>query len=190
MKNTLSTCLPHLDTKDCTAYRERDFWLHARTFNFNPCLWEERVRRPTALSNPPNRPKRTKRARFCGRHCGAARRCKMEFSKPRTECVQHRAACRRTDRISSCIGRGNLHQRRFYGRRVLQPQNKDSSFVADLLSERDFAVRAGLHCAPLTHRYLKTENRGAVRVSIGVDNTDKEIYQFVATLERINAIKR
>lgn len=69
-------------------------------------------------------------------------------------------------------------------------KNKDSSFVADLLSERDFAVRAGLHCAPLTHRYLKTENRGAVRVSIGVDNTDKEIYQFVATLERINAIKR
>lgn len=69
-------------------------------------------------------------------------------------------------------------------------KGKESSFVADMLSERDFAVRGGLHCAPLAHKWLKTDTRGAVRASIGADNTDKEIYAFVAALERINMMKR
>lgn len=68
-------------------------------------------------------------------------------------------------------------------------KGKDSSAVADMLAERDFAVRGGLHCAPLAHEYLGTSKRGAVRASLGADNTDKEIYQFVAALERISLLK-
>ena len=68
-------------------------------------------------------------------------------------------------------------------------KGKDSSFVADALAQRDFAVRSGLHCAPLVHEWLKTTKRGAVRASLGAENTEKEIYRFVAELERINAAK-
>ncbi|MBS7262297.1 MAG: aminotransferase class V-fold PLP-dependent enzyme [Eubacteriales bacterium] len=37
------------------------------------------------------------------------------------------------------------------------------------------AARAGLHCAPLTHRFLGTERGGAVRLSIGAFTTSAEI---------------
>lgn len=66
----------------------------------------------------------------------------------------------------------------------------DSGYVADKLNERGFAVRSGLHCAPLVHAYLKTENRGAVRASLGVDNTEKDVYSFVSALEEIAADKK
>lgn len=69
-------------------------------------------------------------------------------------------------------------------------KGKESSFVANALAERDFAVRGGLHCAPLAHRALGTSERGAVRASIGTDNTEKDIYLFVAELERINVLRR
>lgn len=69
-------------------------------------------------------------------------------------------------------------------------KDKDSSFVANALAERDFAVRGGLHCAPLAHKALGTLSRGAVRASIGSDNTEKDIYLFVAALEKINIMKR
>ena len=62
--------------------------------------------------------------------------------------------------------------------------------MANALAERDFAVRGGLHCAPLAHRALGTSERGAVRASIGTDNTEKDIYLFVAELERINVLRR
>lgn len=61
----------------------------------------------------------------------------------------------------------------------------DSALVATLLDENGCAVRSGLHCAPLVHRFLRTEKQGAVRASIGVDNTDREIYEFVSVLETI-----
>ncbi len=66
-------------------------------------------------------------------------------------------------------------------------KGRDSGVVADKLAEMDFAVRGGLHCAPLAHRALGTASRGAVRASIGVHNTDNDIYRFVAALESISA---
>ena len=69
-------------------------------------------------------------------------------------------------------------------------KGRDSSFVANALAEREIAVRGGLHCAPLAHKALGTLSRGAVRASIGVDNTEKDIYHFVAALEEILAAKR
>lgn len=40
-----------------------------------------------------------------------------------------------------------------------------SEEAASRLAERQIAVRAGLHCAPLAHNSFKTSNRGTVRVS-------------------------
>ncbi|MEG2541185.1 MAG: aminotransferase class V-fold PLP-dependent enzyme [Clostridia bacterium] len=61
----------------------------------------------------------------------------------------------------------------------------DSSFVAEKLNEFGIAVRSGLHCAPLVHKFLGTEKQGAVRVSIGVDNTEKDIFNFAVATEKI-----
>lgn len=68
-------------------------------------------------------------------------------------------------------------------------RGKDSSFVANALAEKDIAVRGGLHCAPLAHTALGTLSRGAVRASIGADNTEKDIYLFVAALEKLSVTK-
>lgn len=52
----------------------------------------------------------------------------------------------------------------------------DSSFVSDYLNEKfNICTRAGLHCAPLVHKFNSTEQRGAVRVSISSDNTLDDI---------------
>ncbi len=52
----------------------------------------------------------------------------------------------------------------------------DSSEAADQLWRRgQIACRSGLHCAPYTHAFYGTETRGAVRLSIGAFNTQREI---------------
>lgn len=52
----------------------------------------------------------------------------------------------------------------------------DSSYVSDYLNDQfNICTRAGLHCAPLIHKHLGTQNRGAVRVSISADNTVGDI---------------
>ena len=70
-------------------------------------------------------------------------------------------------------------------------EGMDSEQAAYRLSEEySVCVRGGLHCAPLAHKALGTSERGAVRASIGVDNTEKDIYLFAAALEAICAAKR
>lgn len=61
----------------------------------------------------------------------------------------------------------------------------DSTFVADILDSNGIAVRAGLHCAPLVHEHLGTLSQGAVRISVGVDTTDKDIAVVLNVLENI-----
>ena len=51
-----------------------------------------------------------------------------------------------------------------------------SEWVAHLLSERhQIAVRGGLHCAPLMHKALKTDEGGLVRVSFSHFNAPADI---------------
>lgn len=65
-------------------------------------------------------------------------------------------------------------------------ENYSSSEVADILnSEYDIAVRAGLHCAPLIHKHLKTHNEGLVRASLSVQNTLSEIAYFLRSVKKI-----
>jgi len=61
-----------------------------------------------------------------------------------------------------------------------------SGDVADILnSEYDVAVRGGLHCAPLMHRYLGTEKDGLVRVSLAVQNSTRELNYFLSAMKKI-----
>ena len=65
-------------------------------------------------------------------------------------------------------------------------ENIDSSYLADVLNEKyNICVRAGLHCAPLIHKKLKTTKTGAVRVSIDFNNEYLEIDKLVLALKTI-----
>ena len=60
-----------------------------------------------------------------------------------------------------------------------------SAQVADALARRDIAVRGGLHCAPLAHRFLGTFDRGVVRASLGHANTFEEVERFLRAVRDI-----
>lgn len=67
-------------------------------------------------------------------------------------------------------------------------ENLPCEQVADILSEKySIAVRAGLHCAPLIHEFLKSS--GLVRASFSEFNTKKEIAIFLDAIKEISAIK-
>ena len=66
-------------------------------------------------------------------------------------------------------------------------KNLSSAEVADILNEEyDIAVRSGLHCAPLYHKFLGTEEGGLVRVSLAVQNSSREIEHFLKAVEKIS----
>lgn len=61
---------------------------------------------------------------------------------------------------------------------------KDSMTAADILNtDYDVAVRGGLHCAPLTHEYLKTAPDGLVRASLSVQNSAGETDCFLRAVK-------
>jgi selenocysteine lyase/cysteine desulfurase len=48
-----------------------------------------------------------------------------------------------------------------------------SELVAKRLDNRNIYVRSGLHCAPMTHETLGSSDKGLVRVSLSILNTEK-----------------
>ncbi len=56
--------------------------------------------------------------------------------------------------------------------------------VADMLNDDNICVRAGLHCSPLAHKKLNTQN-GAVRASFSCFNNISELDIFYKSLKRI-----
>ena len=61
-----------------------------------------------------------------------------------------------------------------------------SDNIGQILSERDIAVRSGLHCAPDAHRFLGTFPSGTVRFSVGYFNTNEDFRQLKEALDYIN----
>ena len=62
----------------------------------------------------------------------------------------------------------------------------DSMEIADRLNlEYDIAVRGGFHCAPLIHKKLGTDTSGLVRISLAVQNTYREINNFIKAIKSI-----
>jgi selenocysteine lyase/cysteine desulfurase len=57
--------------------------------------------------------------------------------------------------------------------------------IGQILSERDIAVRTGLHCAPDAHRFLGTFPAGTVRFSVGYFNSDLDFMRLEETLTYI-----
>lgn len=67
-------------------------------------------------------------------------------------------------------------------------RDKDSSVVAEKLSDMGIAVRAGLHCAPYAHKRLGTIDSGTVRVSPSVFNKNIEVERFLQSVRKISNI--
>ena len=66
-------------------------------------------------------------------------------------------------------------------------EDVDSSELAFMLdTEYGIAVRPGLHCAPLAHKTIGTENIGAVRFSVGPFNGMSDIKAAVKALKKIS----
>ena len=62
--------------------------------------------------------------------------------------------------------------------------NMDCQQLADFLAERDVAVRAGLHCAPLAHESAGTLETGTVRVSFGHDANFRQTQAFLRIISQ------
>lgn len=63
-------------------------------------------------------------------------------------------------------------------------KDTDSETAAQALNRSGFAVRAGLHCSPMAHRKMATEEIGAIRVSPSYFTQPMEIDRFLARLPR------
>lgn len=68
----------------------------------------------------------------------------------------------------------------------LNIRDYDSKEMGDVLwQEYGIAVRAGIHCAPLIHRALGTEQQGTVRFSFSWFNTEEEALQAAWAVKKL-----
>ncbi|MCI8809189.1 MAG: aminotransferase class V-fold PLP-dependent enzyme [Oscillibacter sp.] len=67
----------------------------------------------------------------------------------------------------------------------LTVENQDSEELGAALAERNIAVRAGLHCAPLAHKNAGTLETGTVRISVSDFNTPEEVARLVSAVRQV-----
>ena len=60
-----------------------------------------------------------------------------------------------------------------------------SDALASALSDKGYALRGGLHCAPLAHKTLRTLPDGTVRFSPSVFNTESEVEALIYAVKTI-----
>lgn len=63
-----------------------------------------------------------------------------------------------------------------------------SEKVGNFLAQKNIAVRAGLHCAPLAHKAVGTAERGTVRVSVSAFNNMQEADVFISALKTLKKL--
>ncbi|MGN7762567.1 aminotransferase class V-fold PLP-dependent enzyme [Paenibacillus sp. 22594] len=70
-------------------------------------------------------------------------------------------------------------------------EGEDSANIAHRLDrEYNIAVRAGMHCTPLAHKAASTLKSGAVRASVGVTSTDKDIHRMLIAITEMYGQKK
>lgn len=62
---------------------------------------------------------------------------------------------------------------------------RDCEELGEVLGDRGFALRAGLHCAPLAHETAGTLDTGTVRASVSAFNQEWEIDQLLLAVARL-----
>lgn len=63
--------------------------------------------------------------------------------------------------------------------------DRDCEVAAEQLADKGFALRAGLHCAPLAHESAGTLEKGTIRMSVSAFNSREEIACFLRAVEKI-----
>ena len=63
--------------------------------------------------------------------------------------------------------------------------NIDCESAAAVFDRCGIAARAGLHCAPLAHESAGTLSTGTVRVSFGIDSSEKQVFTVKKILEKV-----
>ncbi len=66
-------------------------------------------------------------------------------------------------------------------------KDKSSEDLASYLdSKYNIAVRAGLHCAPLAHKYMNTIENGTIRISPSIFTTENDINRLLYAVKNYN----
>lgn len=82
---------------------------------------------------------------------------------------------------------GNVAGRNYVGIVSCLVEGISSDVAGNIFSERGIAVRAGLQCAPLAHKFLGTFPAGTVRFSVNCMTTDKDFSELQNVLEEIKS---
>ncbi len=61
-------------------------------------------------------------------------------------------------------------------------EGRDCEELGELLGDRGFALRAGLHCAPLAHRTAGTLETGTVRASVSAFSREEDVERLLRAL--------
>lgn len=106
--------------------------------------------------------------------------------------IEH--TCMLYDRMANCSGIRLYTERPCVEQAVpllsLNVDKRPSEETAAWLAERDIAVRAGLHCAPLAHRHFGTVEQGTVRLAPSLFTTGTEIAHVCKILCQYVKIQR
>lgn len=116
----------------------------------------------------------------------AAMRWILEYG---TESIQRQASALITSLAESLQTIDNLdifyHPTQQTGILSIRIPGQYSEICAQALTEKDVCVRAGLHCAPIAHQTVGTEQTGTIRFSVGIFNTPEEINDVSVILQNV-----
>ena len=80
---------------------------------------------------------------------------------------------------------GNVAGRNYVGIVSCLVEGMSSDVAGNIFSERGIAVRSGLQCAPLAHKFLGTFPAGTIRFSVNCMTTDKDFDELRGVLDEI-----
>ena len=124
---------------------------------------------------------------ICGLHAG------MEFVKNKgisaISSYEHHLIWRVYHCLKECNGVKLYSSEPSFGRSVpvisFNLKGHSGEETAQFLSDKGFALRGGLHCAPLAHKKLGTLERGTARIGLGCFNTVNEVNRFCETIKKL-----
>lgn len=82
---------------------------------------------------------------------------------------------------------GNRQENKYAGIVSCLIEGISSDSAGNILSEKGIAVRTGLHCAPLAHRFMKTFPAGTIRFSVSYFTTEKDFEELKEALDYIDS---
>lgn len=80
---------------------------------------------------------------------------------------------------------GNVANKNYVGIVSCLIKGISSDNAGNIFSERGIAVRTGLQCSPIAHKFLKTFPEGTIRFSVNCMNTENDFAELRAVLDEI-----